>query len=376
MHARLRRAAGFCPRHERRALGIRQLSPVPTIVRGALDRLGREPPARGECPACASVDQAREHAHGMLATVVGSRRLSARYAEGDLGACLPDLAATIADGDAALARPLTEKLRRDLAASEALELVAGRDRDAPTRVALRAALPATPGADAPSSAEAERAAWQLDSCPVCHAAGRAERRYLDWRRHEERADAIDLDQDPGLLCAAHLHDLAAVDPQAGARAVTRARERWLHELDGVLKRWTPPPRKARRLLRQHNRAPAPRFRAPLCPACRARDGAEERHLNLLVRLLAQRPYAAAYDEAHGVCLRHALLAGDGAAPARIRDALRARLSALDWEIAEAARKQGWDARHERPGPEQTARVRLAALLDGATFLGGPARQLP
>ena len=77
-----------------------------------------------------------------------------------------------------------------------------------------------------------------------------------------------------------------------------------------------------------------------------------------------------------MCVRHAMLVGDGAAAALVRRALRARLAAVDWEIAEAARKAGWDARHERPGPEQTARLRLAALLDGATFLGGPARLLP
>ena len=77
-----------------------------------------------------------------------------------------------------------------------------------------------------------------------------------------------------------------------------------------------------------------------------------------------------------MCVRHARLAGDSAGTARVRRALRARLAVLDWEIAEAARKNGWEARHERPGPEQTARLRLSALLDGATFLGGPARQLP
>jgi len=376
MQLRLRRSAGFCAPHARRALAIRQLAPAHAIVRGALDRLGSDPPAPGECPACASVSQAREHAEQMLGSVTASRAMSARYAQRERGACLPHLTATIAVGDADVARSLAEKLRRDLATSDDLELLAGRDREADSRVALRAALPSGLAVDAASSAEAERATWHVDACPVCLAAGRSERRYLDWRRHEERADAIDLDQDPGLLCAAHVHELAALDERAGGRAARRVRERWVHELDGLLKRWPPPPPRTRRLLRGRRRAPAPRLRAPLCPACRARDGAEERHLDLLLRLLAQRPYADAYDAAHGVCLRHALLAGEGPAAGRIRGALRARLAALEWEIAEAGRKQGWDARHERPGPEQTARLRLAALLDGATFLGGPARELP
>ena len=376
MHARLRRSVGFCARHERRALRVRQLAPIPAIVRGALEQLGSAPPERGECPACASVRQAREQSEGMLHTVLGSPDVSARYAERDVGACVPDVAVAIINGDHEIARALAEKLRRDLMTGHAFELVAGRDRDAPVRAAARAALPAGVLTDWSTSAEAERATWQLEACPVCHAGGRAERRYLDWRRHEEHADAVDLHQEPGLLCAEHLHDLAAVDPEAGERAATRVRARWLHEVSGVLKRWPPAASQARTLLRRRRHVPQARFTIPFCPACRARDGAEERHLELLLRLLAQRPHAEAYEAAHGVCVRHAMLAGDSAAAARVRRALRARLAVVDWEIAEAARKKGWDARHERPGPEQTARLRLAALLDGATFLGGPARQLP
>ena len=180
--------------------------------------------------------------------------------------------------------------------------------------------------------------WQFDACPACHAGGRAERRYLDWRRHEERADAIDLQQEPGLLCAAHLHDLGTADAEAGERAARRARERWLHEVSAALKHW-PTAANGRRLLRRDRSVPKPRFAVPFCPACRAKDGAEQRHLDLLLRLLAQRPYAEAYEAAHGVCVRHAMLAGDGSAAKLVRDALRARLGAVDWEIAEAAKER-------------------------------------
>lgn len=374
MHTRLRRSVGFCARHERRALPIGQLAPIRAIVRGAIEQLSAEPPQRGPCPACASVHQAREHAEGMLHTVVGSAGLHARYQQRSSGACVPHLWATIAHGDAQIARPLAQRLRDDLATVEDLELVAGRDDDADARAAMRSAVPAAARADAPTSAEAERSAWQLDACPVCQAGGRAERRYLEWRRHEERAGAVDLDQEPGLLCATHLHDLAAMDDEAGLRAASRVRERWRHELDAGLKHWAPAPSPGRRGLRQGRVAAKPRLAIPFCPACRVRDGAEERHLDLLLRLLARRGYADAYEAAHGVCLRHATQAGTGAAATITRRALRARLDALDWEIAEAARKKGWDARHERPGPEQTARLRLAGMLDGATFLGGEARQ--
>jgi hypothetical protein len=54
MHARLRRSAGFCARHERRALRVSQLAPVPATVRGALEQLGHEPPPRAECLANAT----------------------------------------------------------------------------------------------------------------------------------------------------------------------------------------------------------------------------------------------------------------------------------------------------------------------------------
>ena len=84
----------------------------------------------------------RDAAHGP-----GFADLSARYAKRDVGACVPHVAATIASGDPGLARPLAERLRRDLATGGAFELVAGRDRDAPARAAARAALPGASLAD-------------------------------------------------------------------------------------------------------------------------------------------------------------------------------------------------------------------------------------
>jgi hypothetical protein len=376
MHAHLRRSVGLCARHERRALRIDQLAPMPSIVRGALDQLDAAPPERGECPACHSVRQAREHAETMLATVLASPALRARYVGREVGVCLPHLRATIASGPLEPARVLAEKLRGDLSEIDALEVVAGRDSDAPARAQLRTAVSAAPPAEAATSADVERAAWQQASCPICSTASRAERRYLEWRRHEERSDAIDLHQEPGVLCASHLHDLGALDAQAGARAASRARQRWLHELNATLRHWPSPPPRTRQLLPRPPAPPPRRFEVPFCPACEARLGAERRHLDLLLRLLAQRPNADAYERAHGACVRHASGTGDGPSATLVRHVLRARLREIGWEIAEAARKKGWDARHERPGPERTARVRLSGLLDGMTFLGTPARELP
>ncbi|HWK28978.1 MAG TPA: hypothetical protein VNS09_20620 [Solirubrobacter sp.] len=235
--------------------------------------------------------------------------------------------------------------------------VAGRDPDAAARATLRATLPADARAFAHTSAEAEWAAWAGEACPACSAGGQAETRYLEWRRREGRSA-----RDPGALCAAHLHDLAAApDPATDGAAADRAagglaarageieaahtHAAWMEQL----RRATP--------------------RAPVCPACRARDEAEARHLDLALRLLAGPAGARRYEDAHGLCLRHAEMAAEPA----VTTLLRAHLRVLDWEIAETRRKDEWAARHERRGAERTAPLRLAALLDGRTFLGGPAR---
>jgi hypothetical protein len=367
MWLRLRDSVGFCPEHERRALRHPTLPPLPFVVRGAMARLDPQSPPRGECPACERARQAREGADELLARAVADAGLRARYAARLHGACLPHVAATIASGDSGLARVLAAQLRGELASDGTFETVAGRDDDAPTRVALRAALLVAVREIASSSAESECATWSVDACPACSAGGHAEKRYLEWRRHEERADASDLRTDPGVLCAAHLHDLAADDPEAGERAAARVRRAWVERLDRALERWPEPQGR-----RRGEASAAVRVKPGVCPACRAREIAEERHLDLTLRLLGRRAYARRYEASHGLCLRHVELAGETVLAPFLRDLLRAQLDALDWEIAEAHRKHAWDARHERPGPERTAPLRLAALIDGRTFLGGPA----
>ena len=181
--------------------------------------------------------------------------------------------------------------------------------------------------------------WQFDACPVCHAGGRAERRYLDWRRHEERADAIDLHQEPGLLCAATFTISPPPMPEAGERAATRVRERWLHEVSGVLKHW-PTAASGWRLLRRHrrcrrhaSRSRSARRAAPgtvpksvtstCCCGCSLNDPTQRRMRRRTASAFATR-----------------MLAGDGSAAALVR-ARCGRASVVDWEIAEAARKKGW-----------------------------------
>lgn len=210
------------------------------------------------------------------------------------------------------------------------------------------------------------------ACPVCSAAGPAERRYLEWRRREERTHATDLRNEPGVLCAGQLHELAIADEKAGARAAARVRAYWLAEFDRFLARADLLPDSSGPARRRRGARAPTRLRPAPCPACEAREVAAARRLDLVLRRLARPDYARAYEAAHGLWLRHALAAGSGPVASFVQKELQARLSELDWEIAEAARKQRWDARHERQGPERSAYSRLAAIVDGRTFLGGPA----
>jgi len=79
-----------------------------------------------------------------------------------------------------------------------------------------------------------------------------------------------------------------------------------------------------------------------------------------------------YEKRHGLCARHVLAMAAGPGRDLAARALEARLASLAWEIDEAARKRSWSFRHESAGDEETAWLRVAAQLDGRTFLGGPA----
>jgi hypothetical protein len=376
MQIRLRRSAGFCPTHTRRTLHRPRLSPLPSIVGGAIALLSSDAPPRTECPGCETARQTYDHARGLLHKAVENRGLADRYDERHTGACLPHLLDTVTGADSDTARRLTRRLRDDLAADPSFALVAGRDADAHVRAALRAQVPGPCTTAARTMADTERAAWEIPACPACLAGGLAERRYLAWRAEHEKAERSELEHDPYVVCPAHLHDLVAADAVAGERAAGRVRDHWLAQLDRAIAAWSRSRRGTRPLRRRSGSPPGPQLARAVCPACLARDGAEDRHMDLVLRLLAQRAYARAYEASHGLCLRHAMTAPDTPAGTLVRAELRGRLEAVAWEIAEAMRKQGWDARHEPPGPERTAPLRLAALIDGRTFLGGPATALP
>ncbi|MGH3425025.1 MAG: hypothetical protein ACRDO8_09865, partial [Nocardioidaceae bacterium] len=100
-----------------------------------------------------------------------------------------------------------------------------------------------------------------------------------------------------------------------------------------------------------------------CHVCDLRAKAEDRERRLLGLLAAHPAYADRIPAAHGVCLRHALVPRTDLPPAW-RQVLRARLGLLTFELEEARRKAGWDARWEVHGAEMAAWSRAPNLLDG------------
>jgi hypothetical protein len=82
-------------------------------------------------------------------------------------------------------------------------------------------------------------------------------------------------------------------------------------------------------------------------------------------LIAADPaYEARLSRAHGVCLRHGLTTD---LPPAWRRLLYARVGLLSFELDEAERKAGWDARWEVRGSEMAAWRRAPTLLDGAVL---------
>jgi len=98
-----------------------------------------------------------------------------------------------------------------------------------------------------------------------------------------------------------------------------------------------------------------------CPACLANAHSERRYLRWLAAGADGKPT----EGSRGV-------AGADPRAASARAVLLGRLDVLRWELAEADRKQAWALRYHPTGPETSAWLRAAAMVDGGVFLGGPA----
>ncbi|MEO3749172.1 hypothetical protein [Streptomyces sp. B6B3] len=369
VRARVRDAVGFCPAHTRHLLGDTSASwLLPSVqgeaLAGGLRLLDDDRARRGPCPACEAGQAAEERALVTVSRALPQAPVRDAVCGGAL--CLPHEIALAARSDAAAATAVTT------AATERLTGLArtGPDDEGP---GIGAGVATLAGLDADAAArgrqlgrldpllDAERAGahapvadrWAADlrlaCCPLCLAEHRAARRLLRWAATSEEGRQA---EGTSALCPRHLHDLGGLAgqaaPHAGALVAANAEE-WRERLAGGSR---------------------PKG-APRCRACEEEQLAHARHAALLAAALRDPVRARAYQEAHGVCLRH-VLRWDGPPPAPVDTVLRARLALLGWELAEARRKQDWRTRHEVKGAEMTSGSRAPTLLDGRAHAGSPA----
>jgi hypothetical protein len=380
MQAELRAAMGMCPAHSRRLVEQLGEGPIMTIVmREALT--GARQRVRGEidtgaCPACASVTTAADDAARTVVDALARSSNARSYREHD-GVCLPHLLDAAAKADAATLTLLAERLHQSLQASSDARLdglLGGIDHDAVRRAGSYGRLPDLPAGA--STVERLIELLAIDTCPVCLAAGHGELRYLRWLLQAGRDRDPSLRNDPGELCAAHLHDAALLDRAAADPAIERKRAVTMAGLADLVRRLAETPRASGRRRRAepafaetaHDALISPHQ----CPACRAGTAVERSQVELLTAGLSLAPVRASYERGHGLCVRHALALGEGTAGAFAKRHVDARLGVLAWEVHETARKYAWASRHESTGPEHDAWRRALAQIDARVFAGGPA----
>ena len=379
VQSQLRAGMGMCPVHSRRLVHELGAGSVSTIVlrhalAGALPRI-RGDGQPGRCPVCDSVSGRSESLMHMVIDALNRDADLRRFRTHD-GMCLEHVRALACTAAPAPVRIAAERLLESLSpdsGAEPVALLAGADHDAVRRAVWRRQLPQPDVAS--STIEGLRAQLALDACPLCLATGQSERLYLQWLLDRSRADDSSLRTQPGVLCAAHLHDVALADPAAARFAIDRKRVATIAALQRLLDHLATLPPAGGRRRRAAGDLPdtAVQTMDPThrCPACRARDATEARQRELLLAGLALAPVRRAYEDGHGLCAHH-VLRMRSTTPRMVRHVAEARLAVLEWEVQETGRKYAWDCRHEPPGPEQDAWLRGLVQIDGRVFLGGPA----
>jgi len=380
VQAQLRASMGMCPAHSRRLLESVGEGHVMTIVMrealaGARAGLRGEAQA-GPCPACDSAAFGARHARTLLLDGLHDPRLARLYAEHD-GVCLTHFLSTLPEADPPTVRVLADRLLASLhhcADAALVGLLGGVDADGPRRTIWRGRLPHLPATG--STIERLDRRLQIDACPVCLAAGIAERDYLHWFLTHAANDDPSLGTDPGELCAVHLHDVVLADSSAsGGRAVERKRANRTVQLERFLARLAHTPAPERRRRRSSPDAldgvRGELLAKPHCTACHAREGVERAQQDLVLSSLGLAGVRTRYEHGHGLCARHAQQAPDGPATRLIRQHADACLAVIAWEVHETARKYAWAFRHESVGPERDGWLRGLGQIDGRVFAGGP-----
>ena len=411
-------SAGFCPAHTRRLFAqaaphVLQ-RPLVHALRGAVARLERltavrrprrqqrKPSAR--CPLCRVIMERERAAAEDVAATLAQPGTAAGLADRD-GVCCKHLAGLLPRLSAAQAAVAAEIVAGRLAAlragaPESLLVLAGLDADALARVPYLTAharlLREEPHAGARSARVSAASRLIADlaagACPVCHAAGREQVRYLLWLG--DSLAGADGSAGAGLqLCAWHLLDARHLYDVGGAArtgswlvsAVSASSYAQAVALTAAAREVLAAPRAGRQLRRSGSASQGSAERAAeafgaaaramtgdrSCRACWVGLDAERRQLSLLRACLLDTGVLRAVGDAHGLCLRHAaVLAADGdARPVLSR--LMTQLRQAQWELDEGAAKRAWDRRHEPKGHEQDAWRCAPALIDGAVDLGIP-----
>jgi hypothetical protein len=380
VQARLRASVGMCPVHSRRLVEDIGEGHVMTIVMrealaGARQR-ARDERQPGQCPACEATAFSAQRARHMVLDGLSDPAPSRLYSEHG-GICLTHFLETAPELERSTARPLADRLLRSLEEGRdagLVTLLGGSDHDARRRAHWRDRL--TEPAGGGSTVEQLCARLGIEACPVCLSTGLAERGYIRWHTAHAAQNDPSLRNDPGELCAVHLHDLALTDRALAARAIEHKRAATTVKLSRLLARVGD----ARDTARRGRGAPAEELDTalqeirtrPYCPACNARDGIERSQLDLVVAALGLTAVRDRYERSHGLCLRHVTQLSDGQAARLARRHVDGRLGVLAWEVGETARKYAWAYRHEADGHEQHAWLRALAQIDGRVFVGGSA----
>jgi len=360
---RLCSSLGMCPRHTRGLIGQpgagRRLTAVYRyLMRAARERLSDRRGRLAVCPACEHDDRASGVAlEVLLEGLAEDAPIRDRYLELG-GLCIPHLRSAPVRGGQQVVAWLARAMTAAFDASPASPgWLAGTDRDAAARIALRqaaASAPVPPG---------------LGVCAACQAGGQAEN---DCLAGIARRGAYGLPDPRQVLCAGHLSDLVVSSGQRGAASLLGWQAASLAA--GLAGRSGAPrernPGGLAGWLRTRRRAGG----ADDCAVCRsAADAAQQAVGEVRAAMRAAR---AAPGCQVPLCIRHllGLRAADPWAGRVAAPAAAARAGALIGELDEAFGKGTWARRHEAGGPEMTAWRRAAAFLDGNVFCGCPPRE--
>lgn len=391
--ARLRASHAFCARHTQELLEGAPPSTITTVYRyvlphfvhaaGAVDRL---PAPAAACPACAAERDSLGFRVFALLRHVDAPALR-RALDRSRSPCLPHLLGFAGNLERGPLLHLLGELQsrlRQAAAGGLGDLLGwgGSQAAAPPSAGWQEVA----GDGRPGLPTLDRLAGLLTaaSCPACISASDAAAQYVAWLpgviREEDRrqwADAI-------WLCRTHLWELARAGQPAAGQVLEEARAYWTARIGDALAILRSEPGRGgayreitrssrlRRLLsspaREAREASARALATRPCPACQAGETARSRLAALLVAALRDPRTAERYQAGVGLCwhdLRRTLGLGPSPDVERVlRATMVARLSLLVWELEERSRRDAWQVRYERKGPEQGAWRRAVRQFSG------------